>query len=426
LEMMRRRVSLRFCLFVLGLFPAATFLAAERLEPTASWPRFRGTAAAGQGGADRLPAEWSSVGWNWTADLPGQGHGSPVIHNGRIFNASADEAAGVRFLMCHDLLNGQLLWQRDFPGLIERHHQQNSSASGTVTVDDRGLYWLWGTSENVRLEALTHEGESRWAADLGPFVGPHGFGGSPVVWQDLVIVPLEQDEAGAIIGIDAATGAERWRLAREGVGKAAYATPLVLSEIAGGPQVICTSNAHGIYAIDPATGRVLWEQPCFPRRTVASPIAAGSLLVGTCGNGGGNNLLVALQPPTAGKTAEVVYEVSRSVAPYVPTPLYSQGRLYLWGDKGVVTCLDAATGDVRWKGRVGGNFSASPLAVGGRILNVSSDGEIVVLDDADTFTVRSRVSLDEETRATPAIAGGWFVLRSAGRLRALRLQPPAG
>ena len=417
---------LRVGFMLAGLSLATALRAAEGLDHPASWPRFRGLAAAGLGGAGRLPTDWSGSDWAWAADLPGLGHSSPVVHAGRIYTASADEAAGLRMLLCHDLATGRQLWRRDFPGPIERHHQQNSSASGTVTVDDRGLYWLWGTSENVRLEALTHGGESRWAVDLGPFVGPHGFGGSPVVWQDLVIVPLEQDEAGAIVGVDAATGAERWRLAREGVGKAAYATPLVLSEIAGGPQVICTSNAHGIYAIDPATGRVLWEQPCFPRRTVASPIAAGSLLVGTCGNGGGNNLLVALRPPTQQAAAEIVYEVSRSVAPYVPTPLYSQGRLYLWGDKGVVTCLDAATGDVRWKGRVGGNFSASPLAVGGRIVNVSSDGEIVVLDDADTFTIRSRVSLDEETRATPAIASGWFVLRSAGRLRALRLSPAAG
>lgn len=416
---MLRRVGLGLA----GLLPAVALFAAEAAELPVSWPRFRGADAAGQGGGCRLPADWAETDWDWTADLPGQGHSSPVVHGGKIYTASADENAGVRFLLCHDLATGRLLWQRDFPGPIERHHQQNSSASGTVTVDDRGVYWLWGTSANVRLEALTHAGEPRWGVDLGPFVGPHGFGGSPVVWRDLVIVPLEQDEAGAIVGIDAATGTQRWRLPREGVGKAAYATPLVLPDAEAGPQLVCTSNAHGIYAIDPATGRTLWEQKCFPRRTVASPIAAGPLLVGTCGNGGGNNLLVALRPPTKQAAAEVVYEVSRSVAPYVPTPLFSRGRLYLWGDKGVVTCLDAASGEVRWKGRVGGNFSASPLAVGGRIVNVSSDGEIVVLDDADEFVVLGRLALEEEIRATPAIAAGWFVLRSAGRLRGLRLEP---
>lgn len=109
------------------------------------------------------------------------------------------------------------------------------------------------------------------------------------------------------------------------------------------------------------------------------------------------------------------------MAPYVPTPLYSEGRLYLWGDKGVVTCLDAASGNIHWKERVGGNFSASPVAIGSHVLNVSSDGEIVTLDDADVFAIRGRFSLEEEARATPAIAAGWFVLRTASRLRGLRL-----
>lgn len=413
---------LRVGLGVFGLVLTAALCAAEASQPPVSWPRFRGADAAGNGGVVSPPADWTTIEWNWTADLPGLGHSSPVVHDGRIYTASADEAAGVRYLLCHDLTTGRQLWRRDYPGAIEKHHQQNSSASGTVTVDARGVYWLWGTSENVRLEALTHAGEPRWGVDLGPFVGPHGFGGSPVVWNDLVIVPLEQDEAGAIVGIDATTGAERWRLAREGVGKAAYATPLVLSDAEAGPQVICTSKAHGIYAIDPTTGRVLWEQPCFPRRTVASPVAAGPLLVGTCGDGGGNNLLVALRPPAQGKASEVVYEISRSVAPYVPTPLYSEGRLYLWGDKGVVTCLDAATGTIHWKERVGGNFSASPVTIGSHVMNVSSDGEIVAIDDADEFAIRGRFSLEEEARATPAIAAGWFVLRTASRLRGLQLQ----
>lgn len=398
--------------------------AAEHATIADGWPRFRGPDAAGQGGGFTLPVDWSAADWNWQVDLPGKGHGSPIIHQGRIYSAAASEEAGLRFLLCHDLSSGRLLWQQAFPGPIERHHQQNSSASGSVTVDSRGVYWLWGISQNVRLVAVTHAGEPRWSADLGPFVGPHGFGGSPIVWDDLVIVPLEQDEAGAIVAVAADTGKQRWRLAREGVGKAAYATPLVLPGAGGKDQLICTSNAHGIYAVDPATGRVLWEQQCFPRRTVASPIATGPLLIGTCGNGGGNNLLVAVRPPRGPEDdPEVVYQVSRSVAPYVPTPLVSRGRLYLWGDKGVVTCLTATDGTELWKGRVGGGYSASPIVVGNQILNISSAGEIVVLDDADRFDICLRVPLEEETRATPAVAAGWLVVRSVSRLRALQLDP---
>jgi len=386
------------------------------------WPRFRGSDGAGYASAEALPSSWTNDEWTWQVDIPGIGHSSPSIWDGKVFLTSADEEQKVRHLLCHELRTGKLLWQQDFPGDIERHHKQNSSASASVTVNSDGIYWLWGTSQNVRLEALTHDGTRRWGLDLGPFIGHHGFGGSPVIWEDTLIVPLEQDTAGTVIGIDSKTGKKRWSLERNGVEKAAYSTPLVLTGGESSPQIICTSNAHGIYAIDPRNGDVLWENKCFPRRTVASPIQAGGLLIGTCGNGGGDNLLVALKPPTTrNSSGEIVYEIPRSTAPYVPTPLFSNGRLYLWGDKGVVTCLNAASGAILWKGRIGGNFSSSPIRIGDKILNISSDGEMVTLVDGEEFQILGRRKVDEECRATPAVAEGFLIVRTKSRLFCLKI-----
>ena len=390
------------------------------------WPRFRGPGGTGKVTAETLPASWTTEDWTWQADLPGVGHSSPVVWNEKIYLTSADEESRIRHLFCHDLHTGKLVWSRDFPGAIERHHKQNSSASSTVTADSHGIYWLWGTSQNVRLEALTHDGESRWSVDLGSYIGQHGFGGSPVVWENVVIVPLEQNTEGTIVGIDASTGKVRWKLPRDGAEKAAYSTPLVLADTGSEPCVVCTSKAHGMYAIDPGTGAVLWENKCFPLRTVASPICAGNLLIGTCGSGGGgSNLLVAIKPPaTKNATSEIIYEVPRSTAPYVPTPLFSKGRLYLWGDKGVVTCLHAASGEINWKERVGGNFSVSPIQIGENILNVSSDGEMVALADSEKFQVLGRRNLDEECRATPAVAQGILLVRTKSALFALNISAP--
>ena len=390
------------------------------------WPRFRGPDGTGKVTAETLPASWTTEDWAWQADLPGVGHSSPVVWNEKIYLTSADEESKIRHLFCHDLHTGKLVWSRDFPGAIERHHKQNSSASSTVTADSRGIYWLWGTSQNVRLEAMTHDGVSRWSVDLGSYIGQHGFGGSPVVWENVVIVPLEQNTEGTIVGIDTSTGKVRWKLPRDGAEKAAYSTPLVLADTGSEPCVICTSKAHGMYAIDPGTGAVLWENKCFPLRTVASPICAGNLLIGTCGSGGGgSNLLVAIKPPaTKNATSEIIYEVPRSTAPYVPTPLFSKGRLYLWGDKGVVTCLHAASGEIIWKERVGGNFSVSPIQIGENILNVSSDGEMVALADSEKFQVLGRRNLDQECRATPAVAQGIFLVRTKSALFALNISAP--
>lgn len=408
----------------LPLALAVTFAMAMPLAAgPADWPRWRGHEGGGQGGDVALPREWTAVDWKWQATLPGQGHSSPVVFRGGVYAASADEAAGKRFLTCHDAADGSLRWQREFAGPIEPHHAQNSSASGTVAASDDGVFWLWATKDNLRVEAFTPDGKPLWHADLGPYASEHGFGASPAIWRDLVIVPIDHDGPSAIVALDAKTGREAWRVNRE-TGRAAYSTPLVIDR--GGdsrPQVVVASNGNGLTGLDPATGALLWETKCFPRRTVSSPILAGPLVLCTCGEGGGDNLLVAIPLPTALPAAgdpplapEPAYTLDRSVAPYVPTPVYSGERLYLWGDRGVVTCVKAGTGDTLWRGRVGGMFSASPIVVGGAVINVSADGEVVMIADGVAFEVLGRVPLGETCRATPAVAGGRIYFRSAGKL----------
>ena len=142
-------------------------LAVDADDTGGDWSRWRGRNAAGDGGEAVFPAQWSADAWAWKADLPGVGHASPVVWQDHVYTASADEAAGIRFLVCNDSATGKRIWSRDIPGAIDRHHTQNSSASGSVATDTHGIYWLWGTRDNVRLEAVSHDGEPRWHVDLG-------------------------------------------------------------------------------------------------------------------------------------------------------------------------------------------------------------------------------------------------------------------
>jgi outer membrane protein assembly factor BamB len=370
-----------------------------------------------------LPGDWNTIAWKWKAALPGEGHGSPVVFRGGVYAASADETAGTRFLTCHEAVDGRVRWQREFAGPVDHRHVQNSSASGTVAASEHGVVWLWATKDNLRVEAVSPAGEPLWHVDLGPYACEHGFGASPAVGRDLVIVPIDHDGPSAIVALDAKTGRERWRTPRE-TARTAYSTPLVIDRGDGTPsQLVLASMAHGLTGLDPATGRPLWETKCFPRRTVSSPLLAGPLVIGTCGEGSGDNLLVALPLPKALPPAgspplapEPAYTLDRSVAPYVPTPVASGERLYLWGDRGVVTCVKAATGETLWRGRVGGMFSASPIVAGTAVINVSADGEVVAIADGDTFEVLGRTPLGETCRATPAAAGGRIYFRTTRQL----------
>jgi outer membrane protein assembly factor BamB len=419
----------------IALWCSGTTAAEESLRGPDDWPRWRGRSGDGDGGSQQFPRQWTDRDWAWKASLPGQGHASPVVWRQRIYTASADEAAAKRFVSCHAAADGRLLWQREIPGPIESHHVQNSSASGSVTVDEIGVYWLWATKEQLRCEAFSHDGTPLWHADLGPYASEHGFGSSAAVWRDHLIIPIEHDGPSAIVALDTKTGLERWRLPRE-TARTAYSTPLLIersdSSRSGDAVVVLASMAHGLTGVDPNTGRVLWERKCFPKRTVSSPVMAGDVVLGTCGEGGGDNTLVAVRPPRIARSegnprdaneappaADLAYQLDRSVAPYVPTPVCSGERLYLWGDRGVVTCVRAMDGKEIWRGRVGGGYSASPIVVGGSVINVSAEGEVVVIADGDAFAVLGRTPLGEPCRATPAVAGGRMFFRSVGHLHAL-------
>lgn len=408
------------------------------------WPGLRGPQAAGLGGARRFPPAWDASAWAWSVDLPGIGHSSPVVWQGQVYTAAAlvdpaDPMQCVRTLACHDAASGKLLWKQPIPGPVEAFNAQNSLASSTPVADAAGVIWLWGTRDNLRVEAFSHAGTRRWHADLGPFNTEHGFAGSPALWRDLLVVPMEQDGPSRIVALDTATGETRWTLEREKA-RTAYSPPLVLEGEEGTPrppQIVLGSMAHGLTGIDPATGRVLWERRCLPKRSVSCPVVVaespeggeGRIIVGTCGDGGGDNTLVAVRAPAAGAAGgepiepEVAYQLDRSAAPYVPSPLAVGGRLYLWGDRGVVTCVHAATGEVLYRGRVGGTFSGSPVAVGGAVLNVSADGEVILLADGDEFEILGRTPLGEEVRSSPAVADGRLFIRSAGRLHCLAALP---
>jgi len=141
------------------------------------------------------------------------------------------------------------------------------------------------------------------------------------------------------------------------------------------------------------------------------------MILGNCGEGSGNNSVVALKPGDKnGAKPEVVYKVGKTSAPYVPSLINHGNLVFLWGDKGIVSCIDGATGNVHWRERVGGNFSGSPVRIGDRIVAISAEGEVVTLAAAKEFKVLSRIALDDVSRSTPAIADGRMYLRTQSKL----------
>ncbi len=408
-----------------ALLGTLAVLLASMFTPQAcaqEWTRFRGPNGTGQSEESTIPAVWSEDETLWKSKLPGSGNSSPVLWGDRIFLLSADPANGTRYVVCLSAVDGKILWQRDYPSEVHAIHQLNTLASSTPCVDDERVYCAWSTPEEFTLLALTHDGAPVWKANLGPFVSQHGFGTSPIIVGDLVIITNDQDAESFVIAVDRASGATEWKIDRKHLPEqnTSYATPCLYEPPGRPAELILCSRAHGVTGIDPQSGKTRWEKPgVFGQRPVSSPIIVDGLILATCGQGGGNNNLVAIKPYAEAGAPQVEYQVDRTSAPYVPS-LVAKGELvFLWGDRGVVSCMEAGSGKILWRERVSGNYFGSPVRVGDCIYCIADDGDVVAVAASEDFEVLGRSPLGETSRTTPAVANGRMFLRSESHLTAV-------
>ncbi|MCC7083781.1 MAG: PQQ-binding-like beta-propeller repeat protein [Pirellulales bacterium] len=388
------------------------------------WTRFRGPNGQGQcSSADTIPVAWTEADYNWKVELPGTGNSSPVVWQDHVYVLSADPESGARFVSCLSATTGKAIWKQEYPTGAHFVHKFNSFASSTPAADDKHVYVAWATPDEITLLALTHAGKEAWKKNLGAFQSQHGFGTSPIVVDSMVILVNDQEgDDRFIVALDSDDGKQRWKIPRKHATNRqnlSYSTPCVRETSAGRELIIC-SWAHGISSHDLQTGAVNWEIPVFKLRPVGSPVLVGDLIFGNCGEGSGNSSMVAIKPSEqTGTPPEIIYTKDRSIAPYVTTLCAAGDLLFLWGDKGIVSCLDAASGEAYWTKRVGGNFFGSPVRAGNRIYCMSSDGDVVVIEAAKKYKLLAKNSLGEGTRATPAIAGGRMYLRTDSHLISL-------
>lgn len=414
-EHMHSLSSLQLAAFALAAITSTSSAFAQE------WPRFRGPNGSGVS-STTVPTKWSDDDYNWKIDLPGKGHSSPVLWGERLFVTGGEEKTATRIVLCLNADTGRWLWSREFPSHTHGKHSLNSFASATPAVDEKRLYLCWATPKEFIVLALDHHGQELWRRDLGAFKTGHGFGGSPIVFEDLLIVPNEQDGESSLMALAADSGETRWRVKRES--QVTYTTPCVYKPPGRGAELIFTNWTYGITAVDPRTGKTNWETRVFSKdhfeTAIGSPIIAGDLVLGTCGYLGKGNHTVAVRPEgLAGeRKAKEVYRLERG-APLTTTPLAVGELLFLWSDEGIVTCANVATGKQHWQRRVKGTFYGSPVCAGKHLYCISADGDIVVLEVSTEFRQVARLGLGEPSNSTPAIARGRIFLRTETKLMSL-------
>src|SRR5436190_3081396 len=345
------------CSFLFAVVSAALVSTAATAQ---EWTRFRGPNGTGESETSTIPTSWTDKDLNWKIELPGIGHGSPVLWGEKIFLLSADAKNATRYVLCLNAKDGKEIWRRDYPGVTHKLHPNSSYGSVTPAVDAERVYVAWSDPDFTRLMALDHKGNEVWTINLGSWISQHGFGCSPMLYDDLVVLNCSQEDSKLpglplpketfIVAVEQSTGKIRWRTDRK-IDSSSYSVPTVRKNEAGQDELLCNTQAEGLFALDPKTGKENWSLPVLSMRSVSCPLYVAGLVFGTTGSGGGGHYLVTVKP---GKQPEEVYRVKQN-APYVASPVCRGDLMFLFEDRqGHVSCIDAPTGKVVWfKPRVG-------------------------------------------------------------------------
>lgn len=375
------------------------------------------------------PIAWDSqTNIRWRTELPGQGWSSPVIGDGVVYLSAAiprDESPDGDYdlaLIMVDAASGEVVRTAE---LIQQEsatspaiHKKNSHASPTPLLAGDRIFVHFGHQGTV---CADRQGNVIWTNSDHSFPPVHGNGGSPVLVDDRLIFTCDGADQAYVVALDATTGHEAWRTPRpvDATKKFSFATPTLIDS-PDGPLVIAPGS-DCVLALDPANGEIRWWVRYDGYSVVPKPIvAAGRVLVAT---GFGPTKLLAIRPGGSGEVtaSHVDWQIDRGI-PETPSLVTHQGLVYSVSDDGIGLCIDGESGEVVWRNRLGGNYSASPVLVDDRIYFCSEEGVTTVIRAGREFEKLASNDLQEATLASPGIADGAIFIRTADAL--YRIQEP--
>jgi outer membrane protein assembly factor BamB len=402
----------------LVLFLSTSFLSA------ADWPEFRGSNAQGHSEATNLPLTWSpTAGIAWKAPLAGIGWSSPVVIGERIFLTSALPVGGVEdpkidrslHALALDAATGKPVWDMEiFTATSPRAHRKNSHASPTPVYENGRLYVHFGHLGTACLDAAT--GKTIWSTQEFAYSPVHGNGSSPVLFEDVLIFSADAETDPKVIALDKTTGKTRWTFARQSEAKKkfSFCTPLII-DVNGQKQLI-TPGSGVVNALNPKDGTEIWRCGYDQGYSVVPrPIFAHGLIF--ISTGFDKPLVLAIKPDGKGDVTatHLAWSIDKA-APHDPSMVVIGDELYFIADNGILSCVDAKTGQVHYQERCTGPISASPLVVDGKLYLQDEKGLGVVVKPGKTFEILAQNDLGERSLASYAVIGSDLLIRTEGNL----------
>lgn len=390
-----------------------------------NWPQWRGPLGTGISTEKSVPLEWSAQRGQekniaWSIKLPGPGNSTPVVWKDRVLVTCASPDGRERGTYCFDRKTGEELWKQvvTFEG-EEPTHDTNPACSASPATDGEVVV-VWHGSAGARAYDL--EGKELWKRDLGRFEHIWGNAASPVIYKDLVILNLGPGLNAAVVALDRKSGDEAWRKEFPGMKsekvdeyRGSWSTPVIYND--GQRDVALLNLPEALRAIDPTTGDEIWSCRGPSKLFYTSPIVSGDTIIAMCGFHGPAMAVRGGGQGDVTETHRLWLHTERNPQ-RVGSGVAVDGKVYILNDDGVAWCIDAATGEVHWKERLGRGAWGSAIVAAGRIYVTDQSGTTYVVEpNASELKVLAKNPLDGKTvRASPAVSEGQIFLRSYERL----------
>lgn len=396
----------------------------------AQWPQFRGPDGTGVSKNTGLPIAWSETqNVRWKTAIHGRAWSSPVVLGNQVWVSTATPDGKQLSALALAKDTGKILFDlKLFDVAVPQFaHAFNTYASPTPVIEPGRIYVTFGSPGTAAVDTAT--GKVVWERRDLECNHFRGAGSSPILFRDLLIMHYDGSDVQYVAALDKRTGKTVWKTDRsvdfadldpngkpkaDGDFRKAYATPHIV--MAGNTPVLVSLGSKAAYGYDPLTGKELWrveEKGNFSSST--RPVAGHGLVYFPTGFNTAQ--ILAVRPDGKGDvtSTHVVWKFGRGV-PNKPSLLLLGDAIYMINDGGIVTSVDAKTGQEIWRSRLLGSYSASPVAADGRIYFFSEDGKATVIEAGREFKVLSENSLESGFMASPAIDGRAFYLRTKTHL----------
>ncbi len=386
------------------------------------WSRWRGPSGQGLVTDGRYTDTWSpKAPVKWKVPLTGRANSSPIVWGEHVYVTNAYDNGKRLSVIAINRADGKKKWETFVPqNGVEWVHYKNGYASATPVTDGERIYASFGRHGLV---AIDMAGKIAWHHRFGAINNYHGPAGSPILYKDRIF--LFQDHEGGsdqrafVAAFDKLTGKTLWQTTRrETVG---WGTPVVINT--GDHDELIVSSQGRVTGYDPETGRELWLVRGNTYEVIPTPVVGHGLVFCSSGRAGPT---FAIRPGGSGdvSSSHVAWNTSRG-SPFVPSGILVGDLLYLVNDmQSILTVYEAATGTLVYQNRLGvamrEGFSASPVAVNGKVFFTNDEGQTFVVEAGRTFKLLHVNELGAQTLASPALVDGVWYWRTDEALLAIQ------